>query len=63
MKNDPGRTQVLADGQRALAQTLHAWRKDPKAAERTDELNAGIKAVLKSCRTCHDEFRGHSSRK
>jgi protein tyrosine phosphatase (PTP) superfamily phosphohydrolase (DUF442 family) len=63
MKNDPGRTQVLADGQRALAQTLHAWRKDPKAAERTEELNAGIKAVLKSCRTCHDEFRGHSSRK
>lgn len=51
--NDPETFKILAECEKCLAATRHAWKKDAKAAGREDELNASFKGALNSCLNCH----------
>src|SRR6185295_8830789 len=46
--SDPDTFKVLAEVEKCLAATRHAWKKDVKAAGREDDLNASFKGALNS---------------
>ena len=51
--SDPETFKLVAECEKCLAATRHAWKKDPKAAGRDEDLNASFKGALNSCLNCH----------